>query len=557
MSKLHPLDDPTITPDPYLWCCLRYQIGIGQIRPRALRRVGYHTLPIARLVAQRDPAQETGVNQKVASVQDTDVQVLIVGAGPVGLFLANECARRGLRWRIVEARSGQSRHSKALAVMPRTMEIFDMAGVAAPFLARANRVTSVAIVPQQSILGCMPFKPADSPYRFVAMVPQDVTESLLVDGLRRKGGTVEYDTRCVSVGQQRGDSVSITLEHKERTFDVTAAFVVGCDGAHSTIRHLLNLPFEGAPYHAAFMLADVMTNEREAGTLQLCPHSDGALAIFPMSATRSRIVATIDRADGDAPSFDFVRRVLRERAPAGIEARSLVWSSYFRIHHRHTAQLRSGRIFIAGDAAHIHSPIGGQGMNTGLHDAWNLAWKLDLAARGFASEELLASYDAERLPAIRRVIDTTLVMTRVMDARNRFVRAMRNAAIPVVTRLPAFRRAFVRRLSGLAVAYGGSPVIEGAGARYFDDSLRGGDGIKSRFLLMAGDDVPKPDLDAAARLAGSLSHVVELRRSRTRGLMLIRPDGYVAYASNGSRPAGLQSVSTLLERQIAIVPPTR
>jgi 2-polyprenyl-6-methoxyphenol hydroxylase-like FAD-dependent oxidoreductase len=434
--------------------------------------------------------------------------------------------------------------------MPRTMEIFDMAGVAGPFLQRANRVTTVAVVPRRRTLARIPFRPEDTPYRFVAMVPQDITERLLVEELHRKGGAVEYDTVCRSVEEQSDGRVGVTLEQNEKTSQVAADFVVGCDGAHSTVRHLLNLPFEGEQYDVSFMLADVMTNEWLADTLHLCPHPSGALAIFPMSATRCRVVATIERADGDAPSLDMVRRLLGERAPAGIEARSLVWSSYFRIHHRYAGQLRAGRIFIAGDAAHIHSPFGGQGMNTGLHDAWNLAWKLDLAARRYAGEGLLASYAAERLPVIRQVLGTTHTLTRVMDARSRFVQIVRNMAIPLVTRLPVFRRAFMMNLSGLGVAYGGSPIINGAGERYFDESLRGGDGIRSRFLLLLGDDAAKPDLEAAALLAASWSHVLELRRGRTRGLMLIRPDGYLAYVARGSLSAGLQSVQSLLERQI-------
>lgn len=482
-------------------------------------------------------------------MQEADVHVLIVGAGPVGLFLANECARRGLTHRIVEARSGQSEHSKALAIFSRTMEIFDMAGVAGPFLEHANRVTAVAIAPRQRTLGRIPFQPADSPYRFVAMVPQNVTESLLFEELRRRGGAVEYDTACVAA-EERDGRVGVTLNRKGARSTVTAAFVVGCDGAHSTVRHLLNLPFEGEQYSQSFMLADVMTNDWPTDTLHLCPHPSGALAIFPMSATRSRVVATVAHTEGDAPSLDMVSGLLRERAPAGIEAHTLVWSSYFRIHHRRTARLRAGRIFIAGDAAHIHSPFGGQGMNTGLQDVWNLAWKLDLAARGHAGEDLLASYAAERLPVIRRVIGTTHALTRVMDARSPVVQAVRNMAIPLATRLPAFRRAFVMNLSGLGLAYRGSPIVEGAGERYFDDSLRGGEGIKSRFLLLLGDEGPRLAVDAAARLAGSLSHVLELRRSRRRGLTLLRPDGYAACTADGDLAAALTSARALLERQI-------
>ena len=202
--------------------------------------------------------------------------------------------------------------------------------------------------------------------------------------------------------------MSVTVDHRGHRRDLTAAFVVGCDGAHSTVRHLLNLPFEGAEYEALFLLADVQTNQAlPADELQLCPSEFGPIAIFPMSATRRRIVATVEAPEGDAPSLGLVQRILRQRGPAELEARGLNWSTYFRVHHRQVAELRVGRMFIAGDAAHIHSPFGGQGMNTGLHDVWNLVWKLDLALHGRADERLLETYSAERRPVIRHVIQTT------------------------------------------------------------------------------------------------------------------------------------------------------
>ena len=392
-----------------------------------------------------------------------DTDVLIVGAGPVGLFLANECARRGLRWRLVETRSSQSVHSKALAIFPRTLEIFDMAGVVAPFLEKANRVTSVAVVAHGRTLAHMRFAPEESPYPFIAMVPQNVTERLLVEQLQRKGGAVEYETTFVSAAQQ-DDCVSVTVDRKGEPIKLTASFVVGCDGAHSTVRHLLNLPFEGAEYDDSFMLADIETNETlPADELQLCPSEFGPVAIFPMSATRRRIVATIENTEGDAPSLDLVRKILAQRAPSGIEARALHWSSYFRIHHRQVAQLRVGRIFIAGDAAHIHSPFGGQGMNTGLHDVWNLVWKLDLFLHGHGNEQLLESYSAERLPVIKQVIETTDFLTKVMGTPNKLAQTLRDTVIPMVSRLAPFQHAFVQRLSELGIAYRGSPIVEGAG----------------------------------------------------------------------------------------------
>ena len=298
--------------------------------------------------------------------------------------------------------------------------------------------------------------------------------------------------------------VRATLESDGRRVEVVAAFVVGCDGAHSTVRHLLKLPFEGAQYEDLFLLADVQTNEAlPADELQLCPSEFGPAAIFPMSATRRRIVATIDRPEGDAPSLELVRGILSQRAPAGIEVRSMGWASYFRIHHRQVANLRAGRMFVAGDAAHIHSPFGGQGMNTGLGDVWNLAWKLDLALRRRGNERLLDSYSAERRPVIKDVIETTDRLTRAMGTPNRFAQALRDTIIPVLSHLSPFQHAFVNRLSGLGIAYGGSPIVEGGGERYWDDSLRGGEGIRSRFLLLVGDGADAATREAAKQVAES------------------------------------------------------
>ncbi len=479
-----------------------------------------------------------------------DTDVLIAGAGPVGLFLANECARRGLRWRLVEAGAAQSEHSKALAIFPRTLEILDMAGLVAPFLEQANRVTSVVVAAHGRTLAQMPFAPDDSPYPFIAMVPQNVTEKLLMEQLGCRGGAVEYETTFVSA-LQNADCVTVRLSRKGEPLELTAAFVVGCDGAHSVVRHGLNLPFEGAPYHDLFLLADVETNDTlPADQLQLCPSEFGPLALFPMSATRRRIVATIQKAEGEAPSLDLVHKILSQRAPAGIEARALHWSSYFHIHHRQAGQLRVGRVFIAGDAAHIHSPIGGQGMNTGLHDVWNLAWKLDLFLRGHGNEALLSSYGAERLPVIRSVIETTDFLTRAMATPSKLAQALRDAIIPMVSRLAPFQHAFVQRLSELGIAYRGSPIIEGPGKRYIDDSLRGGKGIQSRFLLLLGSDVQSSFTDAARQLAGSFADIVELRFTQRRGITLVRPDGYVAYSAHDEdRADALTSVRLLLERQ--------
>jgi 2-polyprenyl-6-methoxyphenol hydroxylase-like FAD-dependent oxidoreductase len=487
-----------------------------------------------------------------SGTENANVDVLVVGAGPVGLFLANECARRGLTYRLIESHSSQSEHSKALAIFPRTLEIFDMAGIAAPFLEAANRVTSVAVIARARRLAHMRFEPAESPYSFVAMVPQDVTERLLVNELRRKGGEVEYETSFVTADQQ-GERVNVILDRKGERSGLTASFVVGCDGAHSTVRHLLNLSFEGAQYDMSFLLADVETNETlPSDELQLCPSESGPIAVFPMSAVRRRIVATIQDQDkeGDAPSLDMVRRLLAERGPEGLEAQGLRWSSYFRVHHRHVAQLGVGRIFIAGDAAHIHSPFGGQGMNTGLQDVWNLIWKIDLATRGHAGETLLDSYTTERYPVIKSVIEMTHFMTKALATPSQLAQTLRNAVIPMVSRLAPFQHGFVQRLSQLGIAYGGSPIVEGPGKRIFDDSLRGGRGIASRFLVIVGDEVSSATKEAAQQLCQSSSDLLEFRVARYDGIALVRPDGYITYAEHGHDPvSAMTSLRSVLLRQ--------
>ena len=174
-----------------------------------------------------------------------DTDVLIVGAGPVGLFLANECARRNMRWRLIEEQPSQSEYSKALAIFPRTLEIFDMAGVVAPFLEKANRVTRVVVISHDRRIAHMRFEPEETPYSFIAMVPQDVTEKLLVEQLRRKGGNVEYETKFISA-EQDDYAIKVTIERLGESTELRAAVVVGCDVAHSTVRHQLSLPFEGA-----------------------------------------------------------------------------------------------------------------------------------------------------------------------------------------------------------------------------------------------------------------------------------------------------------------------
>lgn len=479
----------------------------------------------------------------------TDTDILIVGAGPVGLFLANECARRGLRYRIVESRATQSEHSKALAIFTRTLEIFDMAGIVDPFLAAANQVNSLAVTSHGKLLTRFAFEPESTPYPFVAMVPQNETEALLHRQLEHRGGKVEYESTFLSA-EQHDDHVTATVEYDGKQQQITAAFLVGCDGAHSAVRHLLELPFDGAAYPYLFMLADIETaGPIDARELLLCPHEHGPLAIFPMNDRRCRIVATIPEAQGETPSLALTQRLLDERAAAGITGKSLYWSSYFHIHHRHVPRLREGRIFLAGDAAHIHSPFGGQGMNSGLHDAWNLIWKLDLALHGSGNETLLQSYTEERLPVIKEVIRITDLITRGMSTPSWLVQGVRDTVIPLLSHLKPFRHALVSELSEVGVSYPDSSIVKGDGERYFDDMLRGGEGIKSQFLLLLNQQLSSEVKQHFERLATSSADLLWLQYGDVEGVTLIRPDGYIAFKTKHVDDATAETVNTLLLRQ--------
>jgi 2-polyprenyl-6-methoxyphenol hydroxylase-like FAD-dependent oxidoreductase len=487
-------------------------------------------------------------------MNNMDKDVIIVGAGPVGLFLARDLVRHGLRVLLVEKNAAQSEHSKALALMPRTLEVFEMAGIAAPFVAAQHVVTKAAVLDGNQRLGVLPIDPVLSRYPYVAMIPQDVTEGLLLAELRRSGGEVSYGTEALAV-EQTEDAVKVQLRSGGEDRWLSAAHVVGTDGAHSAVRHALGLDFGGGSYAASFVLADIeTTGDVPADEMQLCPHAAGALACFPMSASRRRIVAMVDAEPAGGPDLAFVQRLLDTRGLEALRATRLIWGSNFKIHHRQASSMRLGRVFLAGDAAHIHSPFGAQGMNTGLQDAWNLSWKLRLALAGAATPALLDSYSVERHAVAERVIRLTDTITKGMATRNPVAQAVRKRAIPILTGLDWFKRLFVNTLTELSVGYPHSPLLldkgKGKGQRAADEELSDGarlyECLGRGFVLLA----PKlaPALEAVlARYAGTVTHRVHLNRD---GMRLIRPDGYVAVESETTSASDARLLEQVLAKQV-------
>ncbi len=483
------------------------------------------------------------------NISKTDV--VVIGAGPVGLFLARELTRHGHGVLLVEKKEHQSEHSKALAVMPRTLEVFEMAGIVEPFLDVAHIVTKAAVLDGDQRLGVLPLEPSLSRYPYVAMIPQDVTEGVLLAELVRSGGQVSYATEALAVEQDaEGARVRLRSGGVERW--VSAAYVVGSDGAHSVVRHALGLEFEGGSYAAAFVLADIeTTGDVPTDEMQLCPHAAGALACFPMSATRRRIVAMVSEEPPGGPDLAFVQALLDTRGLAELHATRLIWGSNFKIHHRQAESMSSGRVFLAGDAAHIHSPFGAQGMNTGLQDAWNLAWKLRFALSGLSTQALLDSYGTERHAVAERVIRITDTITKAMASRNRVAQAIRRRAIPILTQIDSFKRFFVDTLTELSVGYPHSPVVQGRGQRAADEQLEGGARLYQQ--LGAGFVLLTPRDAAPSQLIARYSTTVERHAHlNADGVRLIRPDGYIAFESTTSSAHDLRLLERALGKQVRL-----
>jgi 2-polyprenyl-6-methoxyphenol hydroxylase-like FAD-dependent oxidoreductase len=385
-------------------------------------------------------------------------QILIVGAGPVGLTMAAELARYGIPLRIVEKSTQRSDKSKALVLWSRTLEHLDRAGCGPAFVQAGHKVTAAAITADHKPVGRISLTNVDTPHAYALMLPQSDTERLLEQHLNSLGVTVERDIELTAFSQT-ATAVTATLRHANGTEEhATAAWLIGCDGAHSTIRHALGLAFEGDTLPTDWMLADVHIANLPTppDELTLYWHEEGLLALFPMSPTRFRVVA--NGGDGTGahpadPTLGQVQAVLDRRGPQGATLSDPVWLSAFRINERKVQEYRSGRIFLAGDAAHVHSPAGGQGMNTGMQDAINLAWKLALVCQGLCADALLDSYSQERSPVGAQVIAQSGQLTTVGTIRNHPLQHLRNFAARIALGLSPVRNAVAEGLTEIAIGY--------------------------------------------------------------------------------------------------------
>jgi 2-polyprenyl-6-methoxyphenol hydroxylase-like FAD-dependent oxidoreductase len=472
-----------------------------------------------------------------------DTQVLIVGAGPVGMTLAGELARYGVAVRIVDKAAQRTDKSKALVLWSRTLELLDRAGTCAAFVAAGFPTKAVNFVTTDGkAVGRASMESVDSPYPYGLMLPQSETERLLEERLVRLGVTVERQTEVVGFTAS-ADGVETTLRHADgREELVRAGWLAGADGAHSIVRHTVGAEFVGETLNSDWLLADIhMTGYPFPDSeMSVYWHQDGAFVIFPISPGRYRVLGDQPPSGADhppAPTLDQVQALMNRRGPAGMVAYDPIWLAGFRINGRKVASYRYGRVFLLGDAAHVHSPAGGQGMNTGMQDAFNLAWKLALVVRNNCADTLLDSYSVERSAVGEIVLKTAGRLTTIATLRNHVAQEIRNLVGHIALGLAPVQRALADTMSEVSVGYPNSPLNGPAladgpkpGARVVPVAGQppAGSGAVPRFALFA------PENAAVAALIQQYSALLDpLVRPplRASGMWLVRPDGYVACAS--------------------------
>ena len=436
------------------------------------------------------------------SVESCDV--LVVGAGPTGLALAARLAASGVTCRVVDRGSDRAHQSRALAVQPRTLEALEPFGLAAQMVAAGRPAVQARLHAGRRTTAVSLFDLGmdDTAHPSLLFLSQARTEALLLDHLAAAGVTVERRTALEDLADD-GDAVTCRLRGPDgASAGVRARYVVGCDGVRSTVRRLSGIAFPGGRYPQTFLLADLAADGLERGALHAFVRRAGPVLFFPLGAPATwRLIsmradvaplgaaAEAEPAVAGPVALEELQAVVDRATGGAVHLHDPVWATSFSVHHRHASAYRAGRAFLAGDAAHVHSPVGAQGMNTGVQDALNLGWKLALVLRAGAPEELLDSYEAERRPVGARVVrstDRAFTAATSSAALAQLVRAeVVPRVLPLVLRSRRGRAAAFRTVSQLGTTYRGSPAVDPAGSRR---RPRPGDRLPDARVVRDGQD---------------------------------------------------------------------
>ncbi|OZB90669.1 FAD-dependent monooxygenase [Paenibacillus sp. XY044] len=490
-------------------------------------------------------------------------QVLIVGAGPTGLVLALALEKQGIPFRIIDQQAGPGAASRAMVVHARTLEFYRQFGIADLFVQRGIPMHTAHIMKNGKLKGKINFGDLGekiSPYPYVLSLPQDEHEALLIEKLRSKGIQVEWNTELVSL-QEGAEVVHALTTRQGTTQEQSYAYVCGCDGAHSTVRKEMGLEFPGGTYEQMFFVADV-------GSIEPVSHvamnffEEGFCLVFPICTSgQVRLIGLIPP------------KILKQGVPAdleplipyvetntGVRISQVNWYSTYKSHHRVSEHFRKGRVFIAGDAAHVHSPVGGQGMNTGIGDAMNLGWKLAAVLRDKADTGILDSYESERIAFARSLVATTDRLFQSIVGGGILTSLVTETVIPYIVPLlldvPKLRKMAFQRLSQTQIRYRDSILSSGASG-----SIHGGDRLPWIQTARGDNFAPLQSVDWQLHVYGQASQSLR-RLSETTGIplhemgwtpsmkeagmhpdsaFLVRPDGYIALADPHQDPGSIQA----------------
>ena len=380
-----------------------------------------------------------------------ETDVLIVGAGPTGLALATALQQAGIDHHLVDALPSGMNTSRAAVIHPHTVEMLEQLGVVHELQAEGMPIQKFVVRDRDQALLEIGFEHLPSEFRHILMIPQPRTEDVLESRLVALGGDVERSTKAVAI-RQEADHAIVELDTAEGRKQVRARFVVGADGMHSVVRQSTSIQFEGEAYGESFVLADVRMHwPLGRDEVSLCFSPAGLVVVAPLPDGSFRVVATMENAP-ETPSLADVQRLLNDRGPAKAATRvdEIVWSSRFRVHHRLASTYREGRILLMGDAAHVHSPAGGQGMNAGLVDAIVLGQALTAVVRDGAPLSVLDDYASIRRPAAIQVLGLASRLTRMATVRPVVLRKFRNLMLRMLNRIPAFKAKLALELSGIS-----------------------------------------------------------------------------------------------------------
>src|SRR5215475_1177533 len=502
-----------------------------------------------------------------------NTDVLIIGAGPTGLSLACQLLRYGVDFVVVEKNEGITPYSKAIGVQARTLEIFDQIGLAQQAVARGTITDRARLIIDGEIRGELDFTNIGkglSPFPFVLMLEQSKTEHLLYEYLRSHQRDVLWNTELESFAQDAAGAVAQVKTSSNETQIIAAKYIVGCDGPKSLVRHTLGLTFEGSTFERIFYVADAQIDWRLShDTLHVCFSPDSFVVFFPLKGKkRYRIVGVfpeeLNKDQGEI-LYDEIEARIKSETKLDLDIHDVEWFSTYKVHTRHVNKFSAGRGFLAGDSAHVHTPAGAQGMNTGIQDGYNLAWKIALVIRGKAGENLLETYNEERLENAKRLLKTTDRFFGFAAGTDWLMNFLRLHVLPPLAKhlfsLDAIRKLAFPLVSQIGINYRHSSLSSHAGDEDFE--VKAGDRMpfflvddgsiydklrQPKFHWLVFQDRDTDYRDLKAEIENEYTELMDVNIIRlhpavskifgahTPCCMLLRPDNHIGFITTETSP---------------------